>query len=203
MAATQRLAPTEHVRGVANADVRFASAWRRARLTVDDRVARGRAARQETPRSSHSWWKPSSDRPDPVALLEEQSMDRVADLIPIRYGRMLVSPFTIFRGAAVIMAADLATTPVSAVTVQLCGDAHASNFGLFGTPERRMLFDINDFDETLPGPWEWDVKRLAASLEVMGSDRRFAPSDRRAIVTTGMQEYRARMHHAARQSSPC
>jgi uncharacterized protein (DUF2252 family) len=130
-------------------------------------------------------------------------MDRVADLIPIRYGRMLVSPFTIFRGAAVIMAADLATTPVSAVTVQLCGDAHASNFGLFGTPERRMLFDINDFDETLPGPWEWDVKRLAASLEVMGSDRRFAPSDRRAIVTTGMQEYRARMHHAARQSSPC
>jgi hypothetical protein len=111
-------------------------------------------------------------------------MGRVADLIPIRYGRMLVSSFTFFRGAAVIMAADLATTPVSGVTMQLCGDAHASNFGLFGTPERRMLFDINDFDMTLPAPWEWDVKRLAvaASLEVMGRDRDFAPSDRRAIV---------------------
>jgi len=111
---------------------------------------------------------------------------------------MLVSPFTFFRGAAAIMAADLATTPVSGVTVQLCGDAHALNFGLFGTPERRMLFDINDFDETLPGPWEWDVKRLAASLEVMGRDRGFGPSDRRAIVMGGMQEYRDRMRHAAK-----
>jgi len=128
-------------------------------------------------------------------------MGRVADLIPIRYGRMLVSPFTFFRGAAVIMAADLVRTPVSGVTVQLCGDAHASNFGLFGTPERRMLFDINDFDETLPGPWEWDVKRLAASLEVLGRDRRFAPSDRRAIVMAGMQEYRDRMSHAAQMGT--
>jgi uncharacterized protein (DUF2252 family) len=201
MAASQRLAPTKHARGVAHGDVPFASAWRRARLTVDERVARGRAARQETPRSSHGRWEPSSDRPDPVALLEEQSMGRVADLIPIRYGRMLVSPFTFFRGAAVIMAADLVRTPVSGVTVQLCGDAHASNFGLFGTPERRMLFDINDFDETLPGPWEWDVKRLAASLEVLGRDRRFAPSDRRAIVMAGMQEYRDRMSHAAQMGT--
>jgi hypothetical protein len=119
MAASQRLAPTKHARGVAHGDVPFASAWRRARLTVDERVARGRAARQETPRSSHGRWEPSSDRPDPVALLEEQSMGRVADLIPIRYGRMLVSSFTFFRGAAVIMAADLATTPVSGVTMQL------------------------------------------------------------------------------------
>ena len=108
-------------------------------------------------------------------LLEQQARTRVPELVPIRYGRMLVSPFTFFRGAAAIMAADLAGTPESGVTVQLCGDAHLSNFGLFGTPERRMLFDINDFDETLPGPWEWDVKRLAASFEVMGRDRGFAP----------------------------
>jgi uncharacterized protein (DUF2252 family) len=124
-------------------------------------------------------------------------MGRVADLIPIRYGRMLVSPFTFFRGAAVIMAADLTTAPVSGVTVQLCGDAHASNFGLFGTPERRMLFDINDFDETLPGPWEWDVKRLAASFEIAGRDRGFTPAERRAIVLAMAAEYRTRMKQAA------
>jgi uncharacterized protein (DUF2252 family) len=178
-------------------DAHFGSSWRRARLTVEERTARGRDARNQTPRSIHRLWQPASDRTDPVALLEEQSEDRVAELIPIRYGRMLVSPFTFFRGAAVIMAADLARTPVSGVTMQLCGDAHASNFGLFGTPERRMLFDINDFDETLPGPWERDVKRLAASLEVMGRDRGFAPGDRRAIVMAGVHEYRTRMHRAA------
>ena len=110
---------------------------------------------------------------------------------------MLVSPFTFYRGAALIMATDLAATPVSGITVQLCGDAHLSNFGLFGTPERRMLFDINDFDETLPGPWEWDVKRLAASFEVMGRDRGFTPADRRAVVMAGVQEYRDRMRQAA------
>ena len=157
----------------------------------------GRAARNQTPRSVHSLWEPASDRPDPVALLEEQSADRLTELIPVRYGRMLVSPFTFFRGAAVMMAADLAATPVSGITVQLCGDAHVSNFGVFGTPERRMLFDINDFDETLPGPWEWDVKRLAASIEILGRDRGFAPTDRRAIVMAGVQEYRDRMLHAA------
>jgi uncharacterized protein (DUF2252 family) len=118
--------------------------------------------------------------------------------VPIRYGRMMASPFTFYRGAALIMAADLATTPASGVTVQLCGDAHLSNFGLFGSPERRMLFDINDFDETLPGPWEWDVKRLAASFEVMGRDRGFSPADRRAIVMAGVAEYRDRMRRAAR-----
>ncbi|HUD79418.1 MAG TPA: DUF2252 domain-containing protein [Streptosporangiaceae bacterium] len=118
-------------------------------------------------------------------------------LVPIRYGRMLVSPFTFYRGAALIMASDLAATPVSGVTVQLCGDAHLSNFGLFGTPERQMIFDINDFDETLPGPWEWDIKRLAASFEVMGRDRGFAPADRRAIVMAGVAEYRDRMRQAA------
>jgi uncharacterized protein (DUF2252 family) len=166
-------------------------------LTVEERVARGRAARIEAPRSAHGQWKPAPDRPDPVALLEEQAVSRVPQLVPIRYGRMLVSPFTFYRGAALIMASDLAATPVSGVTVQVCGDAHLSNFGLFGSPERQMIFDINDFDETLPGPWEWDVKRLAASFEIMGRDRGFSPADRRAVVMSGVAEYRARMHQAA------
>ena len=176
----------------------FASTWRREHLTVEQRIARGRAARKQMPRSSHGRWEPASDRPDPIALLEEQAASRVPDLIPIRYGRMLVSPFAFYRGTALIMAADLAATPVSGITVQLCGDAHLSNFGLFGSPERRMLFDINDFDETLPGPWEWDVKRLAASFEVMGRDRGFAAADRRAVVMAGVAEYRERMRQAAR-----
>jgi uncharacterized protein (DUF2252 family) len=132
-----------------------------------------------------------------VALLEQQALTRVPELVPIRHGRMLVSPFTFFRGAALIMAADLAGTPRSGVTVQLCGDAHLSNFGLFGTPERRMLFDVNDFDETLPGPWEWDVKRLATSFEVLGRDRGFSADNRRAIVTAGVREYRDRIRNAA------
>ncbi|HEY6380171.1 MAG TPA: DUF2252 domain-containing protein, partial [Candidatus Dormibacteraeota bacterium] len=137
------------------------------------------------------------DRPDPVALLEGQARTRVPELVPIRYGRMLVSPFTFYRGAALIMAADLAATPRSGVTVQLCGDAHLSNFGLFGSPERQMLFDINDFDETLPGPWEWDVKRLAASFEIGGRDRGFGPADRRAIVMAGVREYRLQLRRGA------
>ncbi|HWW44426.1 MAG TPA: DUF2252 domain-containing protein, partial [Acidimicrobiia bacterium] len=179
----------------------FASAWRRARLSVDERVARGKSARRDAPRSSHGAWAPAPDRPDIVALLEEQAASRVPDLVPIRYGRMSVSPFTFYRGAARIMAADLAGTPTSGVTVQLCGDAHLSNFGLFGTPERQLVFDINDFDETLPGPWEWDVKRLAASLEIAGRDRGFAPDDRRAIVRAGVAEYRASLRHVARMGT--
>ena len=179
----------------------FASAWRRRHLTVDERVARGRVARKEVPRPSHGRWEPAADRPDPIALLEDQAASRVPGLVPIRYGRMLASPFTFYRGAALIMAADLAATPVTGVTVQLCGDAHLSNFGLFGSPERRMLFDINDFDETLPGPWEWDVKRLAASFEIMGRYRGFSQADRRAVVMTGVQEYRDRMRHAAGMGS--
>jgi len=175
----------------------FASVWRRAHLTVDQRIARGRAARGRAPRSSHSTWEAAADRPDPVALLEEQAASRVPQLVPIRHGRMLASPFTFYRGAALIMASDLAATPASGVTVQLCGDAHLSNFGLFGTPERQMIFDINDFDETLPGPWEWDVKRLAASFEIMGRDRGFAPADRRAVVMAGVAEYRDRISQAA------
>ena len=176
---------------------RGAPSWRRARLTVDQRVARGRAARREVPRSDNGRWAPSSDRPDPVALLEGQAASRVAELVPIRYGRMLVSPFTFYRGAAAIMAADLAATPVSGIAVQLCGDAHLSNFGVFGTPERQMIFDINDFDETLPGPWEWDVKRMAASFEVMGRFRGFSRDDRHAVVLAGVREYRERMRRAA------
>jgi uncharacterized protein (DUF2252 family) len=198
MAVTRHSAPTRRADGGARQDVPFASAWRRAHLSVDERVARGRAARSEAPRSSHSQWEPAPDRPDPIGLLEEQARSRIPELVPVRYGRMLLSPFTFYRGAASIMAADLAATPTSGVTVQLCGDAHLSNFGVFGTPERRMLFDINDFDETLPGPWEWDLKRLAASFEVLGRNRGFSPSDRRAIVMAGAREYRERMSHAAK-----
>jgi uncharacterized protein (DUF2252 family) len=175
----------------------FASSWRRAHLTVDQRMARGREARRVASRSEHGRWEAAPDRPDPVALLEEQAATRVPELVPIRYGRMLVSPFTFYRGAAAIMAADLARTPASGITVQLCGDAHLSNFGVFGTPERQLIFDINDFDETLPGPWEWDVKRMAASFEIMGRFRGFPPGSRHAIVTAGVREYRERMRRAA------
>jgi uncharacterized protein (DUF2252 family) len=172
-------------------------AWKRAGLTLEDRAARGKAARNEAPRPSHGRWEPAADRPDPVALLQEQAETRVPELVPIRYGRMLVSPGTFYRGAALIMASDLAATPRSGVSVQLCGDAHLSNFGVFGSPERQLIFDINDFDETLPGPWEWDVKRLAASFEIAGRDLGFAPADRRAVVMAGVREYRERMREAA------
>src|SRR3954469_4186808 len=177
-------------RDVTEVAPKFASGWRRAHLTVDDRVARGRAARQTAPRSVHGHWQPTTDRPDPVSLLEQQAATRLSDLVPIRYGRMLESPFTFYRGAALIMVADLAPTPRSGVTVQLCGDAHLSNFGLFGTPERRLLFDINDFDETLPGPWEWDLKRLAVSFEIAGRSRGFDRDQRASAVATAAREYR-------------
>ena len=183
------------------ADPRFASVWRRARLTVDERIARGKSARTDSPRRGHGSWKPSFVRPDPIALLEEQAKTRVPELVPIRHGRMLASPFAFFRGGALIMASDLSTTPNAAITVQICGDAHLNNFGFFGTPERRLVFDVNDFDETLPGPWEWDVKRLAASLEIAGRDRAFAASDRRDIVTAAVRAYRAQMRAAARMKT--
>jgi uncharacterized protein (DUF2252 family) len=175
----------------------FASQWRRERLTVKQRVDRGKTARASTPRTSHGVWEPTPNRADPIRQLEEQAASRVADLVPIRYGRMSVSPLAFYRGGAAIMAADLAFPPRSGVTVQLCGDAHLSNFGLFGTPERRMVFDVNDFDETLPGPWEWDVKRMAASFEVLGRERGFTAADRRAVVMAAAQEYRYRMRAAA------
>jgi uncharacterized protein (DUF2252 family) len=135
-------------------------------LSREERRARGRAARNEVRHRSHGDWEPLSARADPVELLEQQAASRVPELVPIRYRRMLASPFAFYRGAAMIMAADLAATPRSGLNVQLCGDAHLSNFGVFGTPERRLMFDLNDFDETGPGPWEWDVKRLAASMVV-------------------------------------
>jgi uncharacterized protein (DUF2252 family) len=174
-----------------------AGARKVAHLTPEERVARGRTARNEVPRSSHGGWEPAVDRPDPVALLEEQAVSRVPELVPIRYGRMLVSPFTFYRGAALIMAADLAATPWSGLRAQICGDAHLSNFGVFASPERQLMFDINDFDETLPGPWEWDVKRLAASLEIAGRDRGFTAAQRREVVLAGVREYRSRMNQAA------
>ncbi|WP_082589612.1 DUF2252 domain-containing protein [Agromyces sp. Soil535] len=161
------------------------------------RAEYGREARRRTPRSSHAGWAPSPDRPDPVAMLEEQATTRVPELVPIRHARMLVSPFTFYRGAALLMASDLAGTPVSGITTQICGDAHLSNFGVFGTPERKMIFNINDFDETLPGPWEWDVKRLAASFEVASRYRGFSAEDGREITLTVVRGYRERMLQAA------
>lgn len=166
-------------------------------LTVEERVARGKAARREVPRSSHAGFTPLSQRPDPVALLEQQAATRVPELVPIRYGRMLVSPFTFYRGAALLMASDLAATPRSGITTQLCGDAHLSNFGVFASPERRMAFGINDFDETHPGPWEWDVKRLAASFAIAGRDNGFSAKDRRTVLLTLVAQYRSSMREFA------
>src|SRR3977135_3798489 len=157
-------------------------------LSVPDRVARGKAARAEVPRSSHAVFEPAAARPDPVELLERQAQTRVPELVPIRYGRMLVSPFTFYRGAAMIMAHDLAATPRSGIDVQCCGDAHLSNFGLFASPERELVFDLNDFDETLRGPWEWDVKRLAASMLIAARDNGFAVKDQDQVVLEPVQE---------------
>ena len=162
----------------------------RQKMTPAERRVRGKAARAEVPRESHAEWKPSADRPDPVALLVSQGAARVPDLVPVRYGRMMETPFTYYRGAALPMASDLARTPATGIIVQACGDAHLSNFGVFGSPERKLLFDVNDFDETLPGPWEWDVKRLAASLEVAARENGFGDKDRRKIVLATARRYR-------------
>ncbi len=158
--------------------------------SVAERVAKGKAARAEVPRSSHAGFEPAADRSDPAELLERQASTRVPELVPIRYGRMLVSPFTFYRGAALIMAGDLAATPRSGFTVQCCGDAHLSNFGVFGSPERRLVFDLNDFDETLPGPWEWDVKRLTASMLIAARDNGFSVKDQDQIVLDTVGQYR-------------
>ena len=161
-----------------------------AHFTVAERAARGKAARAEVPRSAHASWEASPVRADPVELLEEQAKTRVEELVPIRYGRMLVSPFTFYRGAAYIMAADLAGMPRTGLHVQLCGDAHLSNFGVYAAPDRRLVFDTNDFDETLPGPFEWDVKRLVASFAVAGRDRGFDKKRRQAINLGVGRSYR-------------
>src|SRR5262245_33390867 len=155
-----------------------------------ERAARGKAARADVPRTSHGEWEPPPHRPDPVELLEEQAQTRVPELVPIRYGRMLVSPFTFYRGAAYLMASDLAVGPRTGLHSQLCGDAHLSNFGVFAAPDRRLVFALNDFDETLPGPFEWDVKRLVASFAIAGRDRGFDAKTRSGINTTVARAYR-------------
>ncbi len=171
-----------------------------AALEPSESAERGRAARRELPRSAHGDWAPAGNRPDPVAVLAAQTATRVQELVPIRYGRMLVSPFTFYRGAAAVMAADLAATPDSGVTVQVCGDAHISNFGAFAAPDRRLVFSPNDFDETLPGPWEWDVKRMAASAEIAGRDVALPARRRRRIVMGCVREYRLAMRSFAQMS---
>jgi uncharacterized protein (DUF2252 family) len=168
------------------------------RLTNADRAAKGKDARALAPLESQAEFTPGRSR-DPVGLLLEQAKTRVPELVPIRHGRMLVSPFTYYRGAALPMAADLATTPTSGLRVQLCGDAHLSNFGGFASPSRRLVFDVNDFDETLPGPFEWDVKRLAASFAVAGRDNGFSAKDRRQIELTAAETYRTSMRAFAEQ----
>jgi uncharacterized protein (DUF2252 family) len=165
-------------------------------FTAEERAARGRAARAECPRSSHAGFDLPAGR-DPVAILEEQARTRVPELVPVRYGRMLVSPFTFYRGAAAIMAHDLAPTPRAGLHVQLCGDAHLSNVGGFASPERSLVFDLNDFDETLPGPFEWDVKRLAASFEIAGRDRDFTEAQRAKAVLNAVRSYREWMRTLA------
>jgi len=161
--------------------------------TPTDRAARGRDARANVPRSSHAAWEPPTDRLDPVAILQAQATSRVEELVPIRYGRMLASPFAFYRGGAAIMAYDLSATPKTGIQVQACGDAHISNFGVFASPERALLFDVNDFDETLPAPWEWDLKRLAASIAIAGRTNGFSDKERAGVLRHVAAGYRNAM----------
>jgi uncharacterized protein (DUF2252 family) len=161
--------------------------------SVEERTTRGKDARTKTPLAAHTGWKPATDRPDPVGLLEQQDATREPDLVPVRHGRMMVSPFTFYRGAAKIMAADLKDTPRAGLDAQLCGDAHLSNFGIFGSPERRLLFDLNDFDETLPGPFEYDVKRMAASFTIAARNNGFSKADARSVTRASVTAYREAM----------
>src|SRR5713101_827724 len=167
-------------------------------LDVAARVARGRATRREVPRSSHGPWEPPPTRADAVAMLQGQEVTRVPELVPIRHERMLASPFAFYRGAALVMAADLAAGPQSGLRVQAVGDAHLANFGGFASPDRQMVFDINDFDETVPGPFEWDVKRLAASFEIASRARDFSAKTGREIVLNSVRVYRDAMAEFAR-----
>jgi uncharacterized protein (DUF2252 family) len=170
-------------------------------MDAPERAATGKAARSEVRRSSHARWEPAEGRADPVAILERQARSRVQELVPIRYGRMSASPFAFFRGAAAVMSADLATTPVSGLRVQVCGDAHLSNFGAFAAPDRRLVFDLNDFDESLPGPWEWDVKRLSASFAIAGRENGLKSKQRAAAVLTAARSYREAMRAFASQTN--
>ena len=194
--------PATHIldqRGPANERPSQANAV--AYFTPAERAARGKAARAELPRSAHAAWEPAPSRRDPIDLLEQQAQTRLPELGPIRYWRMLVSPFSFFRGGAYLMAADLADGPRTGLQAQLCGDAHLSNFGIFAAPDRRLVFSINDFDETLPGPFEWDVKRLAASLAVAGRERGFDGAIRRSVVTATVREYREAMRRFAQMQN--
>src|SRR5258705_2071548 len=172
-----------------------------SRLSLDERLDQGRTARDRTPPSSHVGWRPAADRPDPVGLLEQQDRTREQDLVPVRHGRMMVSPFTFYRGAAKIMAADLKDSPAAGLGAQLCGDAHLPNFGLLASPERRLVFDLNDFDETLPGPFEYDVKRMAASFMIAGRNNGFAKADARAAAMASVTAYQEAMADFARMST--
>ena len=158
----------------------------------------GKALREQVPHNSHSSWVPDPARPDPISLLQEQDASRLQDLVPIKYGRMVASPFAFLRGSAAIMSADLATTPSTGLEVQLCGDAHLSNFGVFATPERKLVFDINDFDETHPGPWEWDLKRLAASAVVAGRENGFSEKANRKLAVAITERYAEAMGNLAK-----
>ncbi len=174
--------------------------WDRSLTTRADRYAAGKALRAHAPRSSHAEWSPDPERPDPISILEEANTTRLQELVPIRFGRMAVSPFAFYRGTADIMASDLVKTPVSGIQVQLCGDAHLSNFGVYASPERRQVFDVNDFDETLVGPWEWDVKRLAASVLIGGRQNGYTAQESRQAVVRCMQRYRENMQQFAQMN---
>jgi uncharacterized protein (DUF2252 family) len=172
-----------------------------AHPSLDERAEHGRDAREHAPLDSHTGWHPAADRPDPVALLDEQNRTREQDLVPVRHGRMMASPFTFYRGAAAVMAADLKDTPTAGLDTQLCGDAHLSNFGAFASPERKLLFDLNDFDETLPGPFEYDVKRMAASFTIAARNNGFSKADTRAATMAAVTAYREAMAEFAQMST--
>src|ERR1700712_3158027 len=169
--------------------------------SLADRREAGAQARTNTPPASHTGWVPAADRADPVTLLSDQNLTREQDLVPVRHGRMMVSPFTFYRGAAKIMGADLAGTPTAGLTVQLCGDAHLSNFGAFASPERKLLFDLNDFDETLPGPFEYDVKRMAASFTIAARNNGLTPAEGRQATAASVRAYREAMAEFAKMGT--
>jgi uncharacterized protein (DUF2252 family) len=184
------MAKNKRLRGKVDKPVSPAVVRQRSR---EQQYAEGKAIRDTCPRLNHADWKPPADRVDPIEILEASNKGRLPELIPVRYGRMIPSPFVFYRGAAAIMAADLARTPATGIRVQACGDAHLMNFGAFATPERRVIFDINDFDETLPAPWEWDVKRLATSFLIASRSNGFSEADARKTALCCVRSYRERM----------
>ncbi len=186
---------------VAGDDTDLLSGELLARDALETRMARGRALRVTVPREVHASWSPSPQRRSPIDILGEDDSDRQPDLVPLRYGRMSASPFTFYRGAAAIMSADLENTPTTGIGVQLCGDAHLSNFGMFASPERRLVFDINDFDETLPGPWEWDLERLTASFVIGCRATGFTPAEGHQAAQTAARGYRERMAELSEMSN--